>query len=122
MIVFCIFLDLKTGLLISLCLITVTYVGPSIVHEGQPWNIECNNLKEEDHIRWTRNGQTLEPELSSGQLVVLSRSGSGSSKLSAVLATESHDGDYKCTSDSTESFHLSIYFGLYLQKHIILKI
>lgn len=90
----------------------VTYSGPAIVNEGQPWDIECSGLKEDDNIRWTRNGQTLEPELSSGQLVVFSKRGSGSSKLSTSQATESHDGDYKCTSDSTESFHLSIHFDI----------
>ncbi|KAM0724709.1 Basigin [Formica fusca] len=90
----------------------VTYSGPTVVHEGQAWEIECNNLKAENGIRWTRNGQTLEPELSSGQLVVLSKAGTGTSKLSATQATESHDGDYKCTSDSAESFHLSIYIDI----------
>lgn len=93
-------------------LLKVTYSGPTVVHEGQAWSIECNDLKDDDLIRWTRNGQTLEPELSSGQLVVFSKAGTGSSKLSAVQATENHDGDYKCTSDSADSFHLSIYFGL----------
>jgi len=89
----------------------VTYLGPMIVHEGQKWEIECNDLDDDVLIRWTRNGQTLEPELSSGQLVVFSNAGTGTSKLSANQATESHDGDYKCTSDSEASFHLSIYFG-----------
>lgn len=92
-------------------MIKVTYSGPTVVHEGQAWEIECNDLKADDLIRWTRNGQTLEPELSSGQLVVLSKAGTGTSKLSATQATESHDGDYKCTSDSADFFHLSIYFG-----------
>jgi len=86
-------------------------MGPRIVHEGQAWSIECNDLKDDDHIRWTRNGQTLEPELSSGQLVVYSKSEAGSSNLSATQATENHEGDYKCTSDSPDSFHLSIDFG-----------
>ncbi|XP_011148246.1 basigin [Harpegnathos saltator] len=90
----------------------VTYSGPAVVHEGQPWTIDCNDLKDDDPIRWTRNGQTLEPELSSGQLVVYSKSGTGNSKLSATQATENHDGDYKCTSDSADSFHLSIYFDI----------
>ncbi|GAB1865160.1 Neuroplastin-like isoform x2 protein [Camponotus japonicus] len=89
----------------------VTYVGPAIVHEGQKWEIECN-LDDDNAIRWTRNGQTLEPELSSGQLVVFSNAGTGTSKLSANQATESHDGDYKCTSDSEAFFHLSIYFDI----------
>lgn len=91
--------------------IKVTYSGPHIIHEGQSWEIECTDLKDDDPIRWTRNGQTLEPELSSGQLVVLSKPGTGTSKLSATQATESHDGDYKCTSDSMELFHLTIYYG-----------
>ncbi|EZA59607.1 Basigin [Ooceraea biroi] len=85
------------------------YTGPMMVHEGQVWKIECNDLKEDDLIRWTRNGQTLEPELSSGQLVVLSKAGTSSSMLSANQATDSHDGDYKCTPDSSDSFHLTIY-------------
>jgi len=80
-----------------------------MVHEGQSWKIECDDLKKNDLIRWTRNGQTLEPELSSGQLVVLA--GTSSSTLSASQATDSHDGDYKCTSDSPDSFHLMIYSG-----------
>lgn len=82
-----------------------------MVREGQPWNIECNDLKDDDPIRWTRNGETLEPELSSGQLVVISKPGTGSSKLSAVQASENHDGDYKCTSASAYSFHLAIHYG-----------
>ncbi|XP_011066842.1 PREDICTED: basigin [Acromyrmex echinatior] len=90
----------------------VQYTGPTIVREGQPWNIECSDLKDDDLVRWTRNGQTLEPELSSGQLVVFSKTDAGSSKLSASQATESHEGDYKCTSDSPESFHLSLYFDI----------
>ncbi|XP_014474831.1 PREDICTED: basigin isoform X2 [Dinoponera quadriceps] len=90
----------------------VTYVGPTVVHEGQPWSIECNDLVKDDLIRWTRNGQTLEPELSSGQLFVSSQAGTGSSKLSATRAMEDHDGDYKCTTDSADSFHLSIYFDI----------
>ncbi|XP_029163985.1 LOW QUALITY PROTEIN: basigin [Nylanderia fulva] len=90
----------------------VTYSGKAIVNEGQSWEIEWNDLKDGEKIRWTRNGQMLEPELSSGQLVVLSKPNSGSSKLSAILATESHDGDYKCTNDSPEFFHLSINFDI----------
>lgn len=90
----------------------VTYSGASVVHEGQAWTIECNGLKPEDPIRWTRNGQSLEPELASGQLVVISKAGTGSSKLSAMQATESHDGDYKCTPESNDVFHLSIYFDI----------
>lgn len=101
---------LLTNSILSSFSAKVTYSGPSVVHEGQPWSIECNDLKD-DHVRWTRNGQTLEPELSSGQLVVLSKTGTGSSKLSATQATENHDGDYKCTTESADSFHLSIYFG-----------
>ncbi|KAL6263536.1 hypothetical protein P5V15_006325 [Pogonomyrmex californicus] len=90
----------------------IKYDGPSVVHEGKPWDIECNGLKKDDLIRWTRNGQTLEPELSSGQLVVTSIPETGTSKLSAKQATENHDGDYKCTPDSSEFFHLSIYFDI----------
>ncbi|KAH0950264.1 hypothetical protein HN011_010080 [Eciton burchellii] len=87
----------------------VTYTGSVMVHEGQAWKIECDDLKKNDLIRWTRNGQTLEPELSSGQLIVLSKVGTSSSTLSASQATDSHDGDYKCTPDSPDSFHLMIY-------------
>ncbi|KOC63171.1 Basigin, partial [Habropoda laboriosa] len=88
----------------------VTYKGATVVHEGQPWSIECSDLKPDDLIRWTRNGQSLEPELASGQLVVQSLLGTGSSTLKAIYATDTHDGDYKCTQDSDESFHLWIYF------------
>lgn len=102
----------------SLFLGKVTYTGPTMVHEGQAWKIECNDLKKDDLIRWTRNGQTLEPELSSGQLVVLSKAGTSSSTLSASQASDSHDGDYKCTSDSSESFHLMIYSGIYTYMQI----
>ncbi|KYM99619.1 Basigin, partial [Cyphomyrmex costatus] len=91
--------------------IKVQYKGPMIVREGQSWIIECSDLKNDELVRWTRNGQTLEPELSSGQLIVHSKTDTGSSKLSASQATESHEGDYKCTSGSQESFHLSLYFG-----------
>ncbi|XP_066601532.1 basigin isoform X2 [Prorops nasuta] len=90
----------------------VTYSGAAVVHEGQAWSIECSGLKEDDPIRWTRNGQSLEPELSSGQLSVLSPRGSGTSKLSAVQATDSHDGSYKCTPQSNDDFHLTIYVDL----------
>ena len=91
----------------------VTYKGlASIVHEGQPWWIECKDLKPDDLIRWTRNGQSLEPELASGQLVVHSPVGTGSSTLTAMHATDSHDGDYKCTPDSSEVFHLWIYVDI----------
>ncbi|XP_003693505.1 basigin isoform X2 [Apis florea] len=90
----------------------VTYTGASVVHENQPWSIKCSNLKSDDLIRWTRNGQSLEPELASGQLVVQSPVGSGSSTLQAMHATDSHEGDYKCTQDSDESFHLWIYYDL----------
>ncbi|XP_012227807.1 basigin isoform X2 [Linepithema humile] len=86
----------------------VKYSGPALVNEGQSWSIECNDLKDDDPIRWTRNGQSLEPELSSGQLVVLSKAGTHSSSLSASQATESHDGEYKCT-DNAETFHLMIH-------------
>ncbi|KAL0108341.1 hypothetical protein PUN28_015106 [Cardiocondyla obscurior] len=89
----------------------VKYTGPTVVHEGQPWNIQCDDLKDNDLIRWTRNGQTLEPELSSGQLVVYSKPGTGTSQLSATQATENHEGDYKCTGGS-EFYHLSIYFDI----------
>lgn len=93
-------------------LITVTYTSPTgrEVREGQPWDIECRDLKDDDLIRWTRNGQTLEPELASGQLVVYSKAGTGSSKLSANEATENHEGDYKCT-EGSDAFHLSISLG-----------
>lgn len=90
----------------------VTYSGATVVHEGQPWTIECSGLKPDDPIRWTRNGQSLEPDLASGQLVVLSKLGSGSSKLSAIQATESHDGDYKCSPETNDVFHLSIYVDI----------
>lgn len=90
----------------------VTYSGASVVHENQAWTIECSGLKPDDPIRWTRNGQSLEPELASGQLVVISIPGSGSSKLSAIGASESHDGDYKCTPESNDAFHLSIYVDI----------
>ncbi|XP_018398755.1 PREDICTED: basigin [Cyphomyrmex costatus] len=90
----------------------VQYKGPMIVREGQSWIIECSDLKNDELVRWTRNGQTLEPELSSGQLIVHSKTDTGSSKLSASQATESHEGDYKCTSGSQESFHLSLYFDI----------
>ncbi|XP_006624574.1 basigin isoform X2 [Apis dorsata] len=90
----------------------VTYTGASVVHENQPWSIKCSNLKSDDLIRWTRNGQSLEPELASGQLVVQSPVGSGSSTLQAMHATDNHEGDYKCTQDSDESFHLWIYYDL----------
>ncbi|XP_036141088.1 basigin isoform X2 [Monomorium pharaonis] len=90
----------------------VTYTGPTIVREGQPWSIECTDLKDNDNVKWTRNGQTPE-ELSSGQLVV-SPLAPGKSTLSATQATESHEGDYKCTDnpDSSDSFHLSIAFDI----------
>lgn len=91
----------------------VTYKGATVVHENQSWSIECSDLKPDDLIRWTRNGQSLEPELASGQLVVQSPIGTRSSTLRAMHATDSHDGDYKCTQDSDESFHLWIYFGSY---------
>lgn len=84
------------------------------MHENQPWSIKCSNLKSDDLIRWTRNGQSLEPELASGQLVVQSPVGSGSSTLQAMHATDNHEGDYKCTQDSDESFHLWIYYGSYI--------
>ncbi|XP_054012544.1 basigin [Hylaeus anthracinus] len=90
----------------------VTYTGASVVHEGQPWTIECGGLKPDDSIRWTRNGQSLEPELASGQLVVNSSMGTGTTLLRAAHATASHDGDYKCTPDTSEVFHLSIYFDV----------
>lgn len=91
----------------------VTYKGSSsIVHEGQAWWIECKDLDPDDLIRWTRNGQSLEPELASGQLVVDSPVGSASSTLRAKYATDSHDGDYKCTPDSSEVFHLWIYVDI----------
>ncbi|XP_015438226.1 PREDICTED: basigin [Dufourea novaeangliae] len=90
----------------------VTYTGASVVHEGQPWRIECSGLKPDDLIRWTRNGQSLEPELASGQLVVDSHVANGSSTLRAKYATDSHDGDYKCTPDSSDVFHLWIYFDI----------
>lgn len=94
----------------------VTYKGlATVVHEGQPWWIECKDLKPDDLIRWTRNGQSLEPELASGQLVVHSPIGTGSSTLTAIHATDSHDGDYKCTPDSNEAFHLWIYVGSYAE-------
>ncbi|KAF3423068.1 hypothetical protein E2986_09941 [Frieseomelitta varia] len=88
----------------------VTYKGATVVHENQPWSIECSDLKQDNLIRWTRNGQSLEPELASGQLTVQSPVGTGSSILRAIHATDNHDGDYKCTQDSDESFHLWIYF------------
>ncbi|XP_017753351.1 PREDICTED: basigin [Eufriesea mexicana] len=90
----------------------VTYKGATVVHENQSWSIECSDLKPDDLIRWTRNGQSLEPELASGQLVVQSPIGTRSSTLRAMHATDSHDGDYKCTQDSDESFHLWIYFDI----------
>lgn len=91
------------------------------MHEGQPWDIICNDLKDDEWelIRWTRNGQSLERELSSGQLIVQLNKDNGSSKLSTTQATESHEGDYKCiSSDSPDAFHLSIYFGSY--RHVLL--
>ncbi|XP_031828172.1 immunoglobulin domain-containing protein Bsg [Nomia melanderi] len=90
----------------------VTYKGVPDIHEGQAWSIECSGLKPDDLIRWTRNGQSLEPELASGQLVVESPVGTGSSTLRAIYATDSHDGDYKCTPDSNEAFHLWMYFDI----------
>jgi len=102
---------LKYNLVFFFFLGKVTYTGSVMVHEGQAWKIECDDLKKNDLIRWTRNGQTLEPELSSGQLIVLA--GTSSSTLSASQATDSHDGDYKCTPDSPDSFHLMIYSGMY---------
>lgn len=90
----------------------VNYTGPTLVHKGQPWSIECSGLQPDDNIRWTRNGENLERELASGQLVVYSEANAGSSKLSAKKATEYHDGDYKCTSESSEAFHLSLYFDV----------
>ncbi|TGZ48199.1 basigin isoform X1 [Temnothorax longispinosus] len=91
----------------------VTYTGPTIApREGQPWDIVCNDLKDDDLIRWTRDGNTLEPELSSGQLVVYSKQGTGSSKLSAAQATENHEGVYRCTPDSPNAYHLSLYFDI----------
>ncbi|CAK9803239.1 Basigin (Fragment) [Anthophora plagiata] len=90
----------------------VTYKGATVVHEGQPWSIECSGLKPDDLIRWTRNGQSLEPELASGQLVVQPPLDTGSSTLKAIQATDSHEGDYKCTQDSDASFHLWIYFDI----------
>ncbi|KAK2578157.1 hypothetical protein KPH14_001353 [Odynerus spinipes] len=90
----------------------VNYSGPALIHEDQPWSIECSGLQPDDNIRWTRNGQNLEPELASGQLVVFSELHAGSSKLSAMKANEYHEGDYKCTSDSSDAFHLSLYFDV----------
>lgn len=103
--------------------IKVTYTGPTVVREGQSWTITCNDLKDDEWelIRWTRNGQSLERELSSGQLIVQSNKDNGSSKLSTNQATESHEGDYKCiSSDSPDFFHLSIFFGSYETCIIIL--
>lgn len=96
----------------------VTYKGASVVHENQPWSIECSDLKPDDMIRWTRNGQSLEPELASGQLTVQSPVGTGSSTLRAMHATDSHHGDYKCTQDSDELFHLWINFGSYMSSSL----
>ncbi|XP_076377197.1 immunoglobulin domain-containing protein Bsg [Megalopta genalis] len=93
----------------------VTYTGVSDVREGLSWSIECSGLKPDDMIRWTRNGQSLEPELASGQLVVTSPPGTGSSTLKALHATDSHDGDYKCTPDNNEAFHLWIYFDIHIR-------
>lgn len=100
----------------------VKYSGPTIVHQGQPWEIVCEDLKKGAGIRWTRNDQSLEPELSSGKLVVTSIS-EYSSKLSANNATENHDGEYRCT-DSVESFHLLLHFDIkirVLTKGLILE-
>lgn len=89
----------------------VTYDGPkNEVPKGTAWKIECKDLKDDDEVRWTRNGQMLGLELSSGQLSVTP--GIGSSTLSATQATESHVGDYKCTPDSAEYFHLMIHFDV----------
>ncbi|XP_046822586.1 basigin [Vespa velutina] len=90
----------------------VIYSGPTIVHKGQPWSIECSGLQPDDNIRWTRNGQTLEPELASGQLIVRPKAKTGGSELAAIQATEFHEGDYKCTPDSSDAFHLSLYFDV----------
>ncbi|XP_043501232.1 basigin [Polistes fuscatus] len=90
----------------------VNYTGPRLVHKGQPWSIECSGLQPDDNIRWTRNGQTLEPELASGQLVVRSKAKTGGSELAAIQATEFHEGDYKCTPDSSDAFHLFLYFDV----------
>lgn len=90
----------------------VTYTGASVVHEGQPWMIMCSGLKSDDVIRWTRNGQSLEPQLSSGELSVNTTMAAGISTLRAMHATDTHNGDYKCT-DSSDVFPLWIYFGSY---------
>ena len=89
----------------------VTYTGASVVHEGQPWMIMCSGLKSDDVIRWTRNGQSLEPQLSSGELSVNTTMAAGISTLRAMHATDTHNGDYKCT-DTSDVFTLWIYFDI----------
>lgn len=89
----------------------VTYEGPpKEILKGANWQITCKNLKDDEQVRWTRNGETLELELSSGQLTV--KPGDGFSTLSATQARDSHDGNYKCTSDSADSFHLMIHYDV----------
>ncbi|XP_076764274.1 immunoglobulin domain-containing protein Bsg [Xylocopa sonorina] len=93
----------------------VTYKGATVVHEGQAWSIECSNLKQDEPIRWTRNGQSLEPELASGQLTVVTTMGTSTSVLRSSYATDSHEGDYKCTQNSDDGFRLSIYYDIKIQ-------
>ncbi|CAL7944212.1 unnamed protein product [Xylocopa violacea] len=93
----------------------VTYKGSTTVHEGQAWSIECSSLQPDEPIRWTRNGQSLEPELASGQLTVVTTKGTGTSVLRSSYATDSHEGDYKCTQNSDDGFRLTIYYDIKIQ-------
>lgn len=94
----------------------VTYEGPrSPVHAGQPWSIQCSDLTPQQIdglIKWTRNGQSLGPDLSSGKLSIETNKNAGWSKLSAAQATEDHEGDYVCTADATMAFHLAIHYDI----------
>ncbi|XP_074094709.1 immunoglobulin domain-containing protein Bsg isoform X1 [Cotesia typhae] len=84
----------------------VNYSGPREVLENQPWSIVCTGLKTGEKIIWTRNGQQFE-ELSTGDIRVF-KPEKGVSELKSDHATELHEGSYKCTPNSNESFHLTV--------------
>ena len=80
----------------------VEYSGDEIIRDGEPWQIECRGFKG-TVIRWTRNQQSLETELSSGLMKVDTNLTENVSKLTSQAASQNDDGAYKCTNDS--SYH-----------------
>lgn len=83
----------------------VAYFGEGNIRNGTSWTISCTGFQSKGDIYWTKNGVSPE-ELSKGDLQIVVDD--KISNISSNVGLEIHEGVYKCTRTTNNTFRLTI--------------